>query len=256
MLGGFIFLFAPSGVTGKLQLAYARVFRWPLARGRGLTIAAQATPLDGSVSTADYRRLTTEHRKLRNDYDNLKAELREAQRHLDQVAGLQQSVGWPQMKLHLAHVITGHGQADGGLIIGRGPEDRVAVGQFAVSLEDRAIIGQVSDVFAETAKVKLITDPTAKLQVTIGDLQIRAVLEGRGGGIAKVPWVAVSKPVAVGHAVYVSKAPGRLDVPIIAGRVTECERDAQDPLFWDITVRPVWDPTSLTEVAVIVPPEP
>lgn len=256
MLGGFIFLFAPSGVTSKLQLAYARVFRWPLARGRGLTIAARPTPLDGSVNAADYRRLAAEHRKLRNDYDNLKAELREAQRHRDQVAGLKQSLGWPEMKLHLAHVITDHGQADGGLIIGRGPEDRVAVGQFVISLADYAIIGQVSDVFAKTAKVKLITDPTAKLEVSIGDLQIRAVMEGRGGGIAKVPWVAVSKPVAVGHAVYVGKAPGRLDVPIIAGRVTKCERDAEDPLFWDVTVRPVWDPASLTEVAVIVPPEP
>jgi cell shape-determining protein MreC len=255
MLAGFIFLFAPSGLTGKLQLAYARLFRWPLSRGRGITVAARSTRMDEQVNAVSYRRLVAEHRKLKNDYDNLRAELREAERQRDEATALKQSLGWPEMRLHLAHVITGHGPTDGGLIIGRGPKDRVAVGQFVISLADRAVIGQISHVFAETAKVKLITDPTSKLQVSLGEHQVRAVMEGRGGGIAKIPWVAAAKPVATDYAVYVSTVPGQLDVPIIAGRVTKCERDTEDPLFLDITVQPVWDPATLTEVAVIVPPE-
>jgi hypothetical protein len=51
---------------------------------------------------------------------------------------------------------------------------------------------------------------------------------------------------------YVQKRPGFLGTPVIVGMVTECESSKEDPLLWDITVKPACDISDLTEVAVIV----
>ena len=45
MLGGLILLFAPHEFTGKFQLAFVHVFRWPLSVGGNVALTARAAGL-------------------------------------------------------------------------------------------------------------------------------------------------------------------------------------------------------------------
>lgn len=251
MLGGLICLFAPPKLTGKLQLAYARVFSWPLATGRGLTQAFRATPRADAVRGTDYTKLIAVNRRLKNHVANMQAQLKDAQKQINQLTHLRRTVPqWDRMRLLLADIITVTGQTQNELFLNRGQEDGLAVGQFIVG--DNSIIGTVSDISARRAKVKLITDPTSRIPVKIGDLDIKRVMEGRAGNIAKIRLVPAKHKIGEGDLVYAEKDPGLLDIPIIAAEVTKCRRDPDNPELWDITVRPVCDIANLRNVAVIV----
>ena len=69
-----------------------------------------------------------------------------------------------------------------------------------------------------------------------------------------VLWNAMSlKPtIKVGDIVYARKNPGFLDTAVIAGTVENCTINEENPLFWDITVKPACDIEQLDNVSVIV----
>lgn len=259
MLAGLAFLFAiPQGTSDRLQLTYARVFRWPLAAGHGLTLAARSTALPRDV--ADEK----PSQEIQNIIANLQAQLREAQRQNEVLANLRGKLGGENTPILLAPVIVPADQERNELIIGRGKEHGLAVGQFVMSPASQgavdqsvSVVGTISSVEAKTAKVKLITAPgEPRIAVGIGNLNIRPLMEGRGGNTARIPQVETKhKDIRKGDPVYAQKAPG-LDVPIIAARVTRCEQDRDEPWFWDITVEPVCDLAGLREVAVVVAPVP
>jgi hypothetical protein len=52
--------------------------------------------------------------------------------------------------------------------------------------------------------------------------------------------------------VYAQKKLGFLSTPVIVGMVAECESNKDNPLLWDITVKPACDIEDLTEVSIIV----
>ncbi|MHC4681045.1 MAG: hypothetical protein ACYTEK_20385, partial [Planctomycetota bacterium] len=52
MLTGLILLFAPRELTGKFQLAFVHVFRWPLSMGGNVALTARTQP---SVEAAHER---------------------------------------------------------------------------------------------------------------------------------------------------------------------------------------------------------
>jgi cell shape-determining protein MreC len=257
MLAGLGFLFViPQETSDRMQLTYARVFRWPLAAGHGLTLAARPVTLPPDQD----RRPDQE---IQNIIANLQAQLREAQRQNEVLANLRNKLGRESAPIQLAPVIVAPDPARNELIISRGTEHGLAVGQFVVSLNDRGtvdesvcVIGTLSSVEAKTAKVKLITAPgDPKIAVSIGDLSVRPFLEGRGGNTARIPRVETRHKISKGDPVYAQRAPG-LDVPIITGRITHCQVDRNEPFFWDIAVEPVCDLAGLREVAVVVAPVP
>jgi rod shape-determining protein MreC len=134
------------------------------------------------------------------------------------------------------------------LVINRGTDDRLATGQYV--LADNSIIGRISGVSSRTAQVRLFTDPASKIPVTIAKLNVKRVMQGSGGGTARILNLQIE--VKKGDEVLALKQPGFLDVPMIIGRVTECKRDEQNPMVWDVTVEPVCDIKELKTVAVIV----
>jgi rod shape-determining protein MreC len=142
-------------------------------------------------------------------------------------------------------------QAQDVLFINRGQQDGVAVGQYVMA--DMSIIGTVSVVSPQTAKVKLITNPDSKIPVIVGESDLARVMEGRRGNIAKIQLIRTSDPVSKGTKIYAKKVPGLLDAPIIAAQVSQCRSDPENPSLLDITVLPVCDISGLTNVAVIVP---
>jgi len=250
LLGGLICLFAPPSLTGKLKLAYSYAFSWPLEAGHTLSLASGAMPPLGAVDKTSRQETAAEQQKLENHIANLRVQVQEAQ---DQIAVLQRMRAvpqWDRMAFVLAD-ITHTGQTQDVLFINRGREDRVAVGQYV--LGDMSVIGTISDVWAQRAVVRLITDRNSKVPATIGESEVARLMEGRPGNVGKIRLVPAEYTVRVGDKVYARKVPGLLDVPIIAAKVTQCGRDPANPSMLDITLQPVCDIASLSRVAVIVP---
>ena len=248
MLGGLIFLFLPPSVTGKVQLAYARVFRAPLATGWGLSVTSRTPPPNKTVSPQEYTRLQTINQRLTNHIANLQAQLDEAQFRIDGLSKLRSQRDWDRIRFLPAGIISDPEQTTNGLLINRGQKDGVAAGQFVVG--DMSVIGTIADVSAQTAKVRLITDPASRIAVRVAELDARGFMVGEGPGVAVIPQVPAKRAAKVGDQVYALKTPGFPGIPIVAAEVVQSKRDPENPLLWKITVRPVCDIANLPEVTV------
>lgn len=252
MLAGLIFLFAvPQEASSRLQLTYARVFRWPLATGRGITLAARPVSQPQELDNKEYQ-------ELQNKVANLQAALQEAHRRNELLAKLREKPGWENVPVQLAPVLVAPDQARNELIISRGKEHGLAVGQFVMSLNAQggvddsvSVIGTICAVDATTAKVRLLTDKNSHVAAGIATLNMRCFLDGQGDRTARIPQISKDHKILKGDPVYAQKQPG-LDVPTIAARVARCRIDRDNPLFWDIAVEPVCDVAALSDVAVVI----
>lgn len=239
MLAGFIFLLGPQNLTNKFQFAFARIFRWPLSIGRTITLSARTQPqLTDVVSRRKYD-------QLQNYLANLTEELNNERQKVEELSKLRNRRPLEGAGLMLADVITA---SSDGLIINRGGDDGLQKGQFV--LGDNSIIGTISDVSPRTARVELITETTSNIAVEIGGL--KAVIRGDGKNSAKVQLVSTKHKIKIGDDVFARKKPGLLDAPMIIGTVTQCKTADENPLLWDITVKPACDIKKLTEAAVII----
>jgi rod shape-determining protein MreC len=246
MLTGLILFFTPQSLTGRLQFAFARIFRIPLSISRNISLSVRTQqPLGDVVSRKEYN-------QLQNHLANVTEELFEKHKKLEKLSRLRNRLyGLENARLMPADVITSvidgsHGE----LIINRGADDGLAKDQFV--LGNNSIIGTVSEVDARTACVKLLTDPASKLAVELTDSKVHRLMYGSGGNIAKVRQLQLKHKISVGDVVKAAKKPGLLDTPMITGKVAQCKRDEQNPSLWDVTVKPACDIESLKEVAVII----
>jgi len=245
MLAGLIFLFAPQNLTNKFQFAFTRIFRWPLSIGRNISLTARTQ----QPSNAPANNRETQYQ---NYIANLEAELKQERQKVEQLSGLRNRGPLEGAKLMLADVYTASiDQLHSELTINRGEQDGLVKGQFV--LADNSIIATVSDVSSRTARLKLFTDPTSKIAVQIGKLNVERIMQGSGNDSAKIQLLQIEHKVKIGDVIYASnKKTGFLDAPMIIGKVAQCKRDDQNPSLWDITVKPVCDIERLTSVAVIV----
>jgi rod shape-determining protein MreC len=155
------------------------------------------------------------------------------------------------VKFVLADIITStNDKLHSELIINRGLDDGLEVDQFV--LANDSIIGTVCKADNRTARVRLINDPASKIAVKIDRLSKDRILQGDGGNCAKVKLLPTKYKIEVGELVYAQKKPGFLSTPVIIGTVAQCESNKDNPLLWDITVKPACDIANLTQVTVIV----
>jgi rod shape-determining protein MreC len=244
MLGGLILLFAPERLTGKFQLAFARIFSLPLSVGRSISLAA------GTQQPLKDARQKKES-QYQNHIANLEAQLKQKNLKIQQLSGLRERQPLEGANLVLADVIRSPTNGySSELIINRGATEGLAKGQFVIG--DNSIIGIVSDVSYRAARVKLFTDTNSRIAVTVGNLDVERMMHGTGNNRAKIQLLQIKHEVHKADPVYASKRPGFLDAPMIIGKVAECQRYDKNPSLWDITVEPVCDIEKLTGVAVIV----
>lgn len=245
ILAGLIFFFAPQKLTDKFQLAFARIFHWPLSIGRSisLSVSTQQSPADT---------LSPREIQYQNHIANLIAQRDEARRKVEKLSGLRNRFALEGAKLVPADVMRAITNGRNELIINRGENDELALGQFVLAYN--SIIGTVSSVDSRAARVKLITDPTSQIPVSIKTAQsdINRVMQGIANNSAKVSMIDMKHKIKIGSFVYARKKPGFLGTPIIIGKVTRCERDNENPSLWDITVEPACNIERLNDVAVIV----
>lgn len=241
MLGGFILLLAPHTMTNKFQFAFARVFRTPLGVSRSITLSARTSqPVKDVVSRREYN-------KLLNNLANVTEQRDQALQKVETLSGFQRKYAMADAKFVPAEVIK---SSPTDIVINCGQDYSLSKGQFVIA--DNSIIGSISDVWAQTAQVRLITNPKSKIAVRIGRLNIDAVMKGDGRGNARIRLIPVKHKVRTGDEVFALKTAGFLTTPMIVGRVFNCKSDDGNPLLWDITVKPVCDIDRLSDVAVIV----
>ena len=244
MLTGFILLFAPQNLTSKFQLAFVHVFRWPLSVGGNMVMTAQTQqPLTGTAGPSEIQ--------YRNAITNFNKTLAQQREKFEKLHGLYNTFVWEGTDFALADVITKKLDGAGNeLTIACRKPAGLAKGQFV--LGDNSIIGTISDISSHTASVKLFTDPTSRIAVTIGELDIKKWMQGNGNKTAKIPLVSIGHGIKEGDNVFARKKAEFSDAPVIIGRVTQLKRDDKDPLFWDITVEPACDIEQLEDVAIII----
>lgn len=249
-LTGLIFLFAPQKITSKFQFAFARVLYRPLSIGRDISLSTCGIMASAEGSPQDVVS-RTRYNKLHNRLANMTEWLKQERQKVEALSGLRNRTVWQGVKFVLADIITlVNDKLHSELIINRGSEDGLAVNQYVMA--DESVIGTICKVDSRTARVQLITDPASQIAVKIEGLNKDRILQGTGDNCAKVKLLPTKYKVEVDEVVYAQKKPGFLSTPIIAGTVTQCESNKDNPLLWDITVKPTCDIANLTEVSVIV----
>lgn len=246
MLAGLILLLAPPSITNKFRFTFTRIFRWPIKVGNDFSLAtSQKEPFIGRLSRSE--------EQYRNQIADLQQQLKQAYQRIEQLSGIRNRFPLTKNNLAPADIMTKKlNDSEGELIINRGQNDGLKTGQFVMA--DYSIIGTISDVDSGTARVKLLSDKTSSIAVTIGDSNVPRILHGIGNNQAKItPQIsATNKIISLGDKVFTKRKPGFLNVPMITGIVTQCKRDDKEPSVWDITVQPACDIAKIDDVTVII----
>ncbi|TKJ38891.1 MAG: hypothetical protein CEE38_04120 [Planctomycetes bacterium B3_Pla] len=258
VLSGLILLFAPQDLTGKFQLGFVRIFRWPLSMGGDLVLTANTQQQFQNVVP---RR---EYDKLLNHIDNLQETLRRQREKNEKIKGYNNTYVWEGTDYVIADVITADiKDPRNEMTVDYRGKAGLTKGQFV--LGDNSIIGTISDVSSGAARVKLFTDPTFRIPVRIGEFNFDRMMHGNGDNTAKVPLVPAKYKIKIGQSVLAltnnrksgflddPMIIGRfLDAPVLIGKVAKVEKSRKAPLLLDITVRPACDIEKLEDVAVII----
>lgn len=240
MLGGLILLLAPQSLTGKLQLGFVRVFRWPLSMGGGvaLTASTQQTSKD-AVPRGEYV-------KLRNHCDNLEETLRRQREEFERLSWLHDTF-WEGADFVVADIMD---RTRSGLTVKYPRNASLVKGQYV--LGDNSIVGTVSDFSHGTAHIKLFTDPKSEIPVKIGE-SVERMMKGAGDNSAKIPLLPKTNKIKVGDKIFASNNKTMfLDAPVIIGTVAQVKTSRKNPLLLDMTVKPACDIEELENVAIII----
>jgi rod shape-determining protein MreC len=241
---GLALLFVPQTATSKLQFAFVHVFSRPLGICRSLTRAAFSQ--QSSSEFVDKR----QYLKLRNHLANNIQWLHQERQNVAKLSGLRSRSLWEGVCFVLADIIVDSTDlSQNELIINRGRDDGLTQGQFVIC--DHSVIGIVTDLDQRMACVQLLGDPRSKVAVKIGDLGLQGIMQGNGNGSASIELIPKEHRIEKGDIVYVQKKPGFLEVPMIAGTVTQCEPDDENPLLWKIAVEPASNAKDVKSVTVI-----
>jgi cell shape-determining protein MreC len=246
ILTGFIFLFLPENTTGRFQLGFVRVFRWPLSLGGSVALTAQTQQsLTDTVPRREYDKLIAYSANLKETLDQQRSKF-------EQLYGLYNHYVWQGADFVVADVTTATvNGSQGELIIDCRRNAGLAKGQYV--LGDNSVIGTISDISSDAASVRLFTDPGSVIPVKVGQVSTPTVMKGCGQNLAKIRMLKLSKQVEAGEYVFALRQAGFLDAPVVIGKVVKCERNRdRSATVWDVTVEPACDIKKLEDVAVII----
>lgn len=251
LIAAFALLLLPHSLTGKLNLLFLTVFN-PILQV-GPQPSEHLRQSDGQVVAR------AEYDKLWKAYENLHAQLKELHEKYETIAQVRQSLPLPGTGILPAQVTSVNRGIRHEMILNRGSESGVAVGQYVLSENRDSVLGTVIEAAEQLCRVRLLTDPAQNLEVQIRrpgtDQMIPARLIGDGRGGCKVPLMARDYDIRRKDVVYAAARPGLLEIPVVIGEVTNVEGNDQSPLLWDITVELIDNPFGQSRVILLVPPK-
>jgi rod shape-determining protein MreC len=240
-------------MTNNLNLFFADVFGPILSIGQNAS-SEVFSPLPSNkkyVSRAEYN-------KLLAAYDNTRADLITEHKKFEKLARIKSGLPKPGPVLRLADVR--NIQLSGAIrqiYINRGRTDDIKKGRFV--LGENSLIGTVAEVTDWSAKVRLITDSNHRIKVYIWrrgkTTYITGQMIGTGTDTARISLLSREYDIKKGDIVYAADKPGLLETPVVTGRISLVKPDENNPLLWDISVKPIYDVTDLKTVAVVLPDE-
>ena len=220
-----------------------------------------ATNIARSISDAAQhggrvQELSSENAGLRQQIARLEAEnarLRESVITSGQLADLRAAAGAEDVGSTLAAAVVLRDPAPGRdvIVIDRGARDGVRKGQ-AVLGSGATLIGLVSSVQDQRARVRLLSDPQSAIAAVVQSTRTQTALTGSRDGL-RLEFAPIGDPISEGDLVMTSALIGGLPGGLLAGLVTEVDRSGQD-LFADIKVEPLATYERLEHVLVITEP--
>lgn len=242
----------PQSLTKSLNFAFRSVFSPVLEIGRKLSM--------DPIRMAQNPELVVEkdqYNQLWKNYKNLEAKMAEVERENLYLSRVRKQYGLGESGLLMARVSTLLLTARHEAIINQGTQASVQAGQIVLSAGKNSVIGTVKDASEKLARVVLVTDSTHGIEVRIRRdgtrMDIPAQMFGDGKSGCRIGFIPKDIDVRVGDTVYAATQGGKLDVPVVIGEVQQVVASDQDPLIWDIRVRPIETMTSLKEVVVVIP---
>jgi rod shape-determining protein MreC len=134
-------------------------------------------------------------------------------------------------------------------IINAGSHDSVTELMPVVNVQ--GVVGRVVWTSPNYAKVLLLTDPNAGVDVIVQRSRVRGVVEGAGKGRLRLKYTLQNEDVSPGDRLVSSGAAGVFPKGILVGRVQSVVREGKG-VFQEVGVEPAVDFDRLEEVLVIL----
>ncbi len=213
---------------------------------------------DVTEAITEIQRLRSDNARLRDDVDRLTLEnvrLREAAIAAGQAARLDAAARALPFETVAAPVIardpSGVLQT---LLLGVGSEDGVRVGHVVIS--DQGVVGRVSEVGADFAKVLLVTDPASSVSAIVQGSRATGIVRGQYGDTLVMDWILQTEQVEVGDTVITAGLAVGTELRslypkgLVLGRVVALDR-AVDSAYRRAVVLPAVDLRRLEHVLVV-----
>jgi len=227
-------------LLGKADTLIAERARMALADVLAPIYGVLAEPLASSRAQIDNIRhmftLYEDNARLRAENNTLRQWQAVAQAVDAENVALKANLHW--LPDPTPNYVTAHVVADAGGIYARavllssGPQHSVTKGQIA--LDDRGLVGRVTELGARSARVMLITDINSRIPVILENSRSRAVLAGTNGVRPRLMFWPEGSPPTEGERVVTSAEanafPAGLPVGVVhytSGKVAEVEPYAQ-----------------------------
>lgn len=243
-----------SGLTQPAE-GLAMQVMVPLERGLGYLAAPLASGLGGITRLFD---LQKENQQLREEVLRLTQEvvrLREAElenRRLQELLWLRDKN--PDLRFVGARVIgADSSNLIQSLLIDKGSADGVEKGMAVVAAE--GLVGRVSQVYANSARVLLITDPSSSVSAMIQPSHALGMVRGRPGSRLAMEYLSEGRNVAAGDLVLTSGLGGNFPKGLLIGQVKSIRRNDVE-LFQELSLEPAVAFRQLEEVMVVVGNQP
>lgn len=134
------------------------------------------------------------------------------------------------------------------LIIDLGSQQRIEKGMPVVA--ERGLVGRITDVGSNWAKVMLIIDPSSSVNALIQSSRATGVVEGQVGGSLVMKYIPQGETANVNDIVLTSGLGGNFPKKLIIGQITTVQqRDIE--MFQEAHIRPTVDFNNLEIVLVI-----
>lgn len=216
----------------------------------GSAVASPFTALGNVFSNLTASPETLEDLRRENeDLTAQLAQLSEAQETADRLQGLLDLQSANQLESTAARIIgTSTDSWSRTVTIDKGSADGIA--QNMPVANSGGIIGQVTEVAANSATVRLLTDENSSISAMVQESRAQGMLEGQPDGTLRLSYVDAAADVQVGDLVVTSGLGGVFPKGLLLGTVSSVEK-ADNALYYTIVVEPASATENNEEVLVI-----
>jgi len=254
-----VVLMLPARLTSPLRVAFMEASA-PLEQvtyeAGGRAVAAAGT-LREAILRAERERIEAGRiRELENENAQLREELVAAARRIVSVEALSVA-GFPHRTISAPLVAYDAGATRHSIVVGAGSTDGVARGQAVSALG--AVVGTVTEVGPWRSRVRLLTDPAARLPCRLSSTRELCLLVGDGSGSLEVRWLGRDSEVAAGDVLVTAPVDDVLgERPVIpaglpVATIEQVRGGGADPKFLRVRAAPRVNVQRLEAAEVIVP---